>query len=241
MDLSNNNWDSGLEPSNLISVSDVMAGLLFVFMITLVAFIINFQEAIDRQEQINASLTNLDQLRSEMLEEIQMRLVQRLTEDALTFESASAKLRTDQLTNLGKIRRVLEEVLPCYAAQGGAGTDGLQGCAPGKSGKLDSTFIEGHTDNVPIGSNVDRNWELSAQRAIYTYRQLVERSDVLASLVNIRSEPLFSVSGYGFQRAVVAHNAPTNEPRNRRIDLRFIMTPPEPVDPQIELERRGLD
>lgn len=232
-----------------------MAGLLFVFMITLVAFIINFQEAIDRQEQINTSLTNLDHLRSEMLEQIQERLMQegvrveideqhgvlRLTEDALTFESASASLQIDQLANLAKIRHVLEEVLPCYAAQAGTQTELLQRCAPGNAGKLDSTFIEGHTDNVPIGADVDRNWELSAQRAIYTYRQLVEGSDVLASLVNIRSEPLFSVSGYGFQRAVVTHTAPTSEPRNRRIDLRFIMTPPEPVDPRIELQSRGLN
>jgi flagellar motor protein MotB len=255
MDARHSSWDAGIESGNLISVSDVMAGLLFVFMITLVAFIINFQEAIDRQEAINNSLTNLDQLRSEMLDEIQSRLMRegvrveiddqhgvlRLTEDALTFESASASLRPDQLPNLEKIRVVLEEVLPCYSAQPDAVIPTGLDCLPTQTGKLDSTFIEGHTDNVPIGADIDRNWELSAQRAIYTYRELIERSAVLSTLVNIRAEPLFSVSGYGYQRAVIPHEFPTNEPQNRRIDLRFIMAPPVPIDLQVELQALGVN
>lgn len=255
MNGNNGSWDTSVESGNLISVSDVMAGLLFVFMITLVAFIINFQEAIDRQEAINNSLTNLDQLRSEMLDEIQSRLIRqgvrvetdeqhgvlRLTEDAVTFESASASLRPDQLPNLEKIKRVLEEVLPCYSAQALSDIVASLDCSPEQAGKLDSTFIEGHTDNVPIGTDTDRNWELSAQRAIYTYRELVGGSEVLSALTNTQSEPLFSVSGYGYQRAVIPHKLPTNEPRNRRIDLRFIMAPPEPVDPQARLQAQGLN
>ncbi|MBE3884937.1 hypothetical protein HJ157_00475 [Vibrio parahaemolyticus] len=41
----------------LISVSDMMSGLLLIFIITLVAFIINFQDAIQKQETTREQLT----------------------------------------------------------------------------------------------------------------------------------------------------------------------------------------
>lgn len=40
----------------LVSVSDIMAGLLFVFIITLVAFVIQFQDAADKKKQEQANL-----------------------------------------------------------------------------------------------------------------------------------------------------------------------------------------
>jgi chemotaxis protein MotB len=235
------------ESSALMSVSDVMAGLLFVFIITLVAFIINFQEAADRQEAINTSLTNADDVRRQMLEEIEVLLVQRgikveideehgvlrLTEAAVTFDSAKATLDDLQLANLATIRQILEAVLPCYAASTSPG------CDSAKAGRLDSVLIEGHTDNVPIGEGKDLNWELSADRAIYTYRYVIDESDVLKELRNTRGEPLFSVSGYGDRRPLAPHASPTREPQNRRIELRFIMSAPTVVEPQRELLERG--
>ncbi|MCG6942098.1 MAG: OmpA family protein [Thiohalocapsa sp.] len=271
----------------LISVSDMMAGLLFVFLITLVAFVINFRIATDEQraaqedavqkkeqailekeraeterdaaetekerlESVRDDLTNARRLRTQMLDDIRERLeargirveidhdngVLRLSESAISFESSRAELRKQERRKLAQIGAVLMEVLPCYAANGG------DGCATLTLGKLEAVFIEGHTDNVPLqGGHFRDNWDLSAQRAMYTYRLLAGREPGLPELRNKLGQPLFSVSGYGAGRPVIAHQKPTNEPRNRRIDLRFIMTPPpatqEPA-PVRALRQRGL-
>ncbi|NBC13318.1 MAG: hypothetical protein GVY09_08230 [Gammaproteobacteria bacterium] len=203
----------------LISVSDMMAGLLFVFLITLVAFVINFriatdeqraarQEAVDekvqaleekeraeaerdaaqaekdRLESVRDDLTNARRLRSQMLEDIRKRLeargirveidhdhgVLRLSENAISFRSSQAELRPQEQRKLAQIGAVLMAVLPCYAVNGG--TD----CDAHTRGKLEAVFIEGHTDNVPLQRGAfDDNWDLSAQRAMYTYRLLAER------------------------------------------------------------------
>ena len=257
----------------LISVSDMMAGLLFVFLITLVAFVINFRVATDEQraaqevaeqqkeqailekeraEAVRDDLTNARRLRTQMLEDIRGRLaargirveidhdhgVLRLSENAISFESSRAELPQDEQRKLAQIGAVLMEVLPCYAANGG------DGCEDRARGKLEAVFIEGHTDNVPLqGGQFQDNWDLSAQRAMYTYRLLADREPELPELRNKLAQPLFSVSGYGEGRPVIGHDEPTNEPRNRRIDLRFIMAPPpatqEPA-PVRDLRERGV-
>ena len=130
-------------------------------------------------------------------------------------------------------------ILPCYAAN----QDITDGCDEECSGKLESVFIEGHTDNIPIKNNeFDNNWELSAQRAIYTYSKIIFNSETtLGKLINTDRFPIFSVSGYGEGRPRNKHDRPTDDPANRRIDLRFIMTPPqEDIAPVVELQRRGL-
>jgi chemotaxis protein MotB len=254
----------------LISVSDIMAGLLFIFMVTLVAFVINFQEATDLKEREQAlaeekqrraelerdraraeseylkqkrdELTNARRLRREMLEDIETRLrregirvevdhdhgVLRLTENAILFPSGRAELGPAERAKLDTIGGVLMDVLPCYA--GGP----PPGCAPGTANKLEAVFVEGHTDNIPIrGGTFHDNWELSAHRAMYTYRLLADFHSGVAELSNELGQPMFSVSGYGEGRPVVDHPEPIADPRNRRIDLRFIMTPPKAgVEPE---------
>lgn len=264
----------------LISVSDLMAGLLFVFLITLVAFVINFRIATDEQraaredaltqkeraeaerdaartekarlEAVRDDLTNARRLRDQMLEDIRRRLeergirveidhdhgVLRLSENAISFESSRATLRKAEQRKLRQIGAVLMEVLPCYAAA----DDGT--CGEGTRGKLEAVFIEGHTDNVPLqGGRFDDNWDLSAQRAMYTYRLLAEWEPRLATLRNLLGQPLFSVSGYGDGRPVIDHEEPTADPLNRRIDLRFIMAPPQAgrdPAPVRDLRERGV-
>jgi flagellar motor protein MotB len=271
----------------LISVSDMMAGLLFVFLITLVAFVINFriateeqlaaeEDALEQKEQalaekeraeterdaartekerletVRDDLTNARRLREQMLEDIRERLeargirveidhdhgVLRLSENAISFESSRAELRAEEQRKLNQIGAVLAEVLPCYATNGGAQ------CDDRTRGKLEAVFVEGHTDNVPLqGGRFDDNWELSAQRAMYTYRLLAEREPELPELRNRLGQPLFSVSGYGEGRPVIEHERPTPEPRNRRIDLRFIMAPPPATrdpEPIRALRERGV-
>jgi len=307
----------------LIAVSDVMSGLLFVFIITLMAYVLNIhfetqrrevereeaaqeraryerennrlreeirkterekevlrqrqEEAIRERQQFRLEnerlrrsqedarrqariysgkveeLTNSRALRAELLKRIRDELARngirvlidtvhgilRLTDEALRFPSGDAELREAEREKLKVIGGVLADVLPCYVGKPEPGPE----CPRRYVGRLESVFVEGHTDNRPyIGGRFRDNWDLSAQRAMYTYRTMVEKMyPVLGRLKNADDFPIFSVSGYGEGRPVIRHEQPRDEPANRRIDLRFIMTPPSlDLAPVRELKERGL-
>ena len=241
----------------LVSVSDIMAGLLFVFIITLVAFVIQFQLASDEKEREQQTLidtqqilketqqilkekvddlTNAKKLRKALLSQIQDELdeqgvkvqvdldqgILRLTEETIRFRTGRSSLDDRPKQNIELISRVLAGLLPCYA-----GTPRLgMSCSKETHGKLEAVFIEGHTDNVPIKGTSYTNWKLSAQRAINTYKYMRQVQPELADLGNSRGERMFSVAGYADSRQQYPHDTPTNDARNRRIDMRFIMTPP---------------
>ena len=246
----------------LISVADMMSGLLLVFIITLVAFILNFQDAIQKQEKVTETqksivrkLTNREQIRTQLLLEIKETLasqniivevdtehgVLRLTEQAVLFNSSEVTLNEVSQTNLEIISRVMAEILPCYSA---IPPDTKICSAFGDvAGTLDSVFVEGHTDNVPMNSwRYKDNWDLSAQRAISAYRHMVSATH-LGELQNVSGQPIFSVSGYGEGRPVEghAHEQPTNDPVNRRIDIRFIMAPPTLTEAQRSIVEAGAN
>lgn len=258
----------------LISVSDLMAGLLFIFIITLMAYVLTFHRATERRDEeitkvteerdrlrletertreeqsklnfVVDDLTNARRLRAQMLQEIARKLdelgirvevdtehgILHLTEQAIQFASGKADLPADEEAKLAVIGSVLRQVLPCYVSQ----PDPATPCEQRHRGKLESVFLEGHTDNMPyFGSRFKDNWDLSAQRAMYTYRTMVLRMEpALAALTNASGFPVFSVSGYGEGRPRSRHDEPTPDAANRRIDLRFIMTPPSEKLPLVE-------
>ncbi|WP_456490028.1 OmpA/MotB family protein [Marinobacter nauticus] len=233
----------------MMSVSDIMSALLFVFIITLMAFVLNFQQAHSELEDTLGRYTGLEDLRERMLKEIERELearnievavdykqgVLRLDERAIRFESSKSELQGPAAENARLIAAVLNSVLPCYTALSKAKASALN-CRSETLNTLESVFVEGHTDNVPMLRNgEDHNWDLSAQRAIRTYREFLVAESGLASLFNTRNQPVFSVTGYGDSRPVPGHEyeKPTSDPRNRRIDLRFIMETPDSSSPQV--------
>lgn len=259
--------------SYMMSVSDIMSGLLFVFIITLMAFVLNFQQAQqearaernlleDEQSSLRSivqAYSGLEDLRAQMLREIERMLerqnievavdydqgVLRLNERAIDFETGSSSLDGQARKNAADIAEVLEAVVPCYAdlsaREARAGS-----CEQQTLGTLEAVFIEGHTDNVPmLRDGVDRNWELSTNRAIRTYREFSSVSLELTELTNTEGQRIFSVAGYGDSRPLSgrAYERPTPDEQNRRIDLRFIMEPPDASDPSVieALRVRGAE
>ncbi|WP_298444462.1 OmpA family protein [uncultured Ferrimonas sp.] len=164
--------------------------------------------------------------------------VMRLGEDAILFPTGEAALETGYLKRLNTVSSILAQILPCYSAQQ---PSELQ-CLPDTKGMLNSVFIEGHTDNVPIrGALLNQfasNRVLSTARANYTFNKLVDDTKLLKEMVNPQFQPIFSVSGYGDDRPVKGHEypEPTSDPKNRRIDFRFIMSPPSTTEVEEALE-----
>ncbi|MFQ5585854.1 MAG: OmpA family protein [Thermodesulfobacteriota bacterium] len=75
--------------------------------------------------------------------------------------------------------------------------------------------VEGHTDNVPIGPELQEkfptNWELSTQRATNVVRYLQE-------VVGI-DPTLLSASGYSEYRPIASNDTPEGMAENRRIEI----------------------
>ncbi|WP_298444466.1 hypothetical protein [uncultured Ferrimonas sp.] len=243
----------------MMSVSDIMAGLMFIFIITLAIFVVDFlvasREQDEKLKQLNGIVSDLqenDQMRRSLLEDVKELLakrsievdvdlehgVLRLNENAIRFNTGSADLNTEQLERLAVVAEVLAEILPCY----GDNQPNNGKCLEDTKGKVDSVFIEGHTDNVPIVGRLalkyKDNLALSSSRAMFTYREITTLQPVLVTMVNVSEQPIISVSGYGEGRPVPGHeyDYPKNDPINRRIDFRLIMTPPTTTEAQKAME-----
>jgi chemotaxis protein MotB len=166
----------------------------------------------------------------------------RLPESVL-FERARAELGADGRAAVDHVASALAQALPCYAAERPTT------CPGPRTAWLDALFIEGHTDDDPLrtGARYRDNLELSALRAVNTYRELVEPADaaierlgaagLLVSLRNREDEPVLAFSGYGERRPIADNRDPIAKAQNRRIDLRFLMATLRPP----ELERLAAE
>ena len=234
------------EDSYLASLSDLIIGVLFVFIILLMAFALNYRvaqtEADVRQqeaEERNRQLSDAQKDRKELLEHVQKTLrekgiqveidtqngVLRLPE-SLLFDSGKAEFRESGVEALRIVAENLSQVLPCYAG-GNTTADKCNG-PDGKTRHLDAIFIEGHTDNVPIHNMLFKdNWDLSVARAKGTYLELTKGAPTLERMENDRAQPLLSFSAYAERRPIADNDSDANRRKNRRIDLRFIMAVPK--------------
>lgn len=204
------------------SVSDLMAGLLSIFILALCYFMLNFQTVTNKY-------TGNTELRNQLLRDVgkdlqeqglQVRIdtrqgVLRIPESVL-FESGEANIKEQGQAAVSKLSQSLLKTMT----------------RPEYREALETVFIEGHTDNVPISNEFFRsNWELSTQRAINTWNLM--RNDVpeFNWLVNPRGEPIFSCSGYAETRPVrdngLDPDSDAGRAANRRIDIRFVMMPPQ--------------
>lgn len=204
------------------SVSDLMAGLLSIFILALCYFMLNFQTLTNKY-------TGNTELRNQLLKDVgkdlqaqglQVRIdtkqgVLRIPESVL-FESGEASIKEQGQAAVSKLSQSLLKTMT----------------RPEYREALETVFIEGHTDNVPIHNEFfQSNRELSTQRAINTWNLM--RNDVpeFNWLVNPRGEPIFSCSGYAETRPVRENgldpNSEAGRAANRRIDIRFVMMPPQ--------------
>jgi flagellar motor protein MotB len=229
--------------SYLVSVSDMMCGLLFIFIITLMVFVLNFQEEKSKTENINKKLTDSRKAREELLQDLKDSLLKagvqvhvdkdkgllHIPEDVL-FPSGKATIQDGGKRALKILAKHLSDLLPCYSGKRDAERPSICPADKYYPGRIDLVFVEGHTDNVPIHNGRFRdNWDLSAKRGIVTYQYLLEVEPKLDEIKNQDGEPLFGVSGYADTRPVIPHKVVTPEAQNRRIDLRFILAAPPPM------------
>lgn len=268
----------------LLSFSDIMAGLLGLFVLALISVMIlldhqrqqleaetkkarinaeDLRAALDRigravqsiQENI-AAIRAIEESRRRLLMKIKQELgaevpvqiteegdVLRIPDSTLSFPKGSFAIPIDKRINAERIGAVLLSELQ----------------KPEHLQLLDTIFVEGHTDSVPNAREMG-NWGLSTYRAISLWNFWTDKAGQLEALTkfrNARNEPLFSVSGYADTRRVVEPppellrilDTPNvvpgifkdlDEPKNRRIDLRFTLRGTEDVRKKLERELQEL-
>ena len=204
-----------------ISISDLMSGLLAIFILVLSYFILNFSQA-------TAQLTQNDVSRAELLRLIQHELetegikvtvdeqhgILRISEGVL-FDVGLADVKPQGQVVIQKLGNIFVATLESKQFKG----------------RVETIFIEGHTDNVPIENAMfPSNWELSVQRAINTWQTMSNANPQLRTLLNNKHEQIFSVSGYAETRPVKSNDTLEGRQENRRIDIRFSMAPPSEED-----------
>jgi chemotaxis protein MotB len=238
------------EGSYLASVSDLMSGLLFIFVIVTVVYALGLKEQEVIKENEVKRLTGASEERRKLLERIRDDLknagvqvtivpeqgVLRLGEGIL-FGVGRADLDEKGTSTVTHLATVLAAVLPCYTRSPNAASSAACGTS-GSAGRVDALFIEGHTDDLRLSGlgGFKDNWELSTARAKNIYTSLVDANGLLDQLTNDDSQPVLSVSGYADRRGIQPNTSDEARKLNRRIDLRFVMTPPR--DAVLEPVRR---
>ncbi|WP_311266811.1 OmpA family protein [Sphingobium sp. WCS2017Hpa-17] len=219
------------EESYFISMADMMVGLLFIFIILLLYFALQFQQkskalsdAGEARTKILRDLkTEIERRDSSVKVEIDTRTGVLRMPAAILFAKSEYRMTTEGERAVGVIAGAMAQVLPCYSFP-----RRKQGC-PDTPHSIDAIFIEGHTDADKMNGWAD-NMDLSALRATSTFRAMERAVPVLDALRNREKRPILSVSGYGADRPVDTGTSEAAKSRNRRIDLRFLMAAPPPED-----------
>jgi chemotaxis protein MotB len=219
---------TGREEGNyLASASDLMIGLLFVFIILVVVL------ALEQQRQANVIKAAGDprgavtQAIGQALKDSNIEVnidpasgVISLPSDIL-FPLGESKLSSEALAALVIARQRLEQVLPCYVASERTQRK-PEDCNHNKGRhEIDTIFVEGHTDNRPLLRGGTDNTTLSFQRARAVLVSLMLDSR-MATYRNSGQQPLFSYSAYGDTRLL--KGVPGDAGKNRRVDLRIVLS-----------------
>ena len=211
-----------------ISFSDIMAGLLVIFILACVLLIIKLSTMEERVHDAIREIQKANQIRATMLLEIRDYLadrgiiveisenysVLRIPDERLYFDSLCYEIPDDKKALLADIGHALYDAINKNK----------------RHTYIDTIFIEGHTDSRKAVSLEMGNWGLSSYRAIAVWKFWSENLTIglsLKKLKNSYGKTMFSVSGYAATRPLVKNdNTIDKQRKNRRIDLRFSMKKP---------------
>lgn len=148
------------------------------------------------------------------------------------FRSGSSLLERRQRGIVRTMGRLLDEILVCFTL--GERAERGPDCESGNA-LIEAVQIEGHTDSDGTDEN---NLRLSTDRANATLLVMFDEDRRILDHLNLRAQPVMSVSGYGEMRPIETNETAAGKAANRRIDLRIIMYAPSTVEEVEEVGRR---
>ncbi len=238
------------DESYFVSMTDIMVGMLFVFILIIMYFSYQLKVQSEAQDDYAQSATDH---RTQLLNELKTFLegdgstkveidaeqgILRVPAGVL-FESGVADIEEGSPSDLflTKLALTFKSTIICSVLNAEqkiyeASADCI--LKNPKRAFIESIFVEGHTDNDPIpitglrnNRKLNSNLRLSARRATNTYKNMVEKQPTLATFRSPKNEPIFAVSAYGETRPIDSNATELGRKNNRRIDIRLLMYIPE--------------
>jgi len=244
-----------------VPMTDMMVGVLFIFILMLMAFALDFRRTTDAQETAlkvaQEVASKLDPLQSAVRE--QMALLDKAQQDRrellqdirTQLASEGLSVQIDEANGVLRLNEDAVRFAPNRADLVDPNKDNVgkiarvlervlpkyvscRGWQTSACSETEGTSLETlFIEGHTDTTGIDNNnWVLSTERAVNTYRELIAVSPSLRLLRNNRNEEVISVSGYSSTRPIDPRAIHDAWDRNRRIDLRFVMD----NDPRRNLE-----
>jgi len=218
------------EGGYLASASDLMIGLLFVFIILVVVLALEQRRKEDEVEKIKGAADPRASVTAAIGQALQGSGIKvsvdetsgviSLPSDAL-FDLGESSLSPSAQSTIVGARSRLAEVLKCYVHSERA-KQNQAACASNQGGhEIDTIFLEGHTDSRPMMRAGMDNVTLSFKRARAIHQLLLGSDSPLVNYKNHAEQPVFSYSAYGDTRLLAG--MPGEDARNRRVDMRIVL------------------
>lgn len=210
------------EAGYLASASDLMVGLLFVFIIIVVIL----SQRVEQAENGSKSADPLASAVKTIGQKIQQSGVPVVIDPAsgvitlpadTLFPSGLADLNPSGVDVLHRSKLALDEILPCFIY---SERNHRKNCPPNPNEvEIETIFIEGHTDSIPLQRGIYSNWHLGLDRARAVYDVL--NFGVMQNYKNERALNVVGISSYADKRP--NKEDPLDAAKNRRVELRFVL------------------
>ena len=213
------------EAGYLASVSDLMVGVLFVFIIMVVIL----SQRVEQAEKTEKGKKKEDPLQSAVyaigkkIEQAGVPVVVDPASGVITlpadilFPRGQADLNPNGIDVLNRAKIALNEILPCYIYSERRKRTACP--ANPNQVEIETIFIEGHTDSTPLQKGIYTNWHLGLDRARAVYD--VVTFGPMLSFKNERSLDVVGISSYADKRP--NKETPTDDTKNRRVEIRFVL------------------
>ena len=225
------------EENYFISMTDMMVGMIFLFIITLMFFALKFNDVSVQETEVINTLLDANSTRANLLQRLKVVMLEKgflveLDQDNgilhlpenIMFDKGGYYLNNQGRRAVVLLGKALADILPCYSRPEAQTRQG--GCLPSPH-KVEAVYVEGHTDS---DGEDNANWDLSIRRSLNTYQFMIDNQPDLARVLNHNGQPCFSVSGYGKQRPIRPNDSDENKRKNRRVDIRLVMATPKAGD-----------
>lgn len=210
------------EAGYLASASDLMVGLLFVFIIMVVILSQRVEEA-ESGSKNNDPLESAVRTIGKKIQQAGVLVVIDPASGVITlpadtlFPKGLAELSLGGIEVLGRAKVALNGILPCYIF---SERKNRTNCPPNPNEvEIETIFIEGHTDSTPLHRGIYTNWHLGLDRAHAVYDVLTVGS--MQDFKNERSLDVVGISSYADKRP--NKDEPNDDAKNRRVELRFVL------------------
>ena len=208
------------EAGYLASASDLMVGLLFVFIIMVVILSQRVEQAEsgEKGDPLESAVMTIGKKMKAAGVPVVIDPasgVITLPADTL-FPRGVADLNLGGIEVLTQAKIALNEILPCYIY-----SERLRrfSCFNHDDVEIETIFIEGHTDSAPLQRGIYTNWHLGLDRARAVYDVITVGT--MQNFKNERNLDVVGISSYADKRP--AKGGLIDDSKNRRVELRFVL------------------